>query len=88
MAWRLTSLHYAQMTQFAVDWALVVASLLIALPTVWTVSKTTTAEDEAGYDGPRLKLRRRRLFNFIDYSSHDDVVDLARDNGWFRLTTF
>ena len=34
------------MTQFAMDWGLCIGALIIALPTVWTVSLTTRPEDE------------------------------------------
>ena len=48
MAWRLNALGKSGMTQLAMDWGMCIGSLLIALPTVWTVSKHTEAEDEAG----------------------------------------
>ena len=46
MAWRITALGKPMMTQFAMDWGLCIGSLVIALPTVWTVSSTTRPEDE------------------------------------------
>jgi hypothetical protein len=46
MAWRITALGKPMMTQFAMDWGLCIGALIIALPTVWTVSLTTKPEDE------------------------------------------
>lgn len=47
MAWRV-NLTSSQMTQLGMDWGLCAGSLLIVLPTVLTVSGSTTAEQEAG----------------------------------------
>lgn len=52
MAWRVNALHVSGMTQLGMNWGLCIGSLLIVLPTVWTVSKQTTVEDEAGYTPP------------------------------------
>ena len=46
MAWRLTALSTPLMTQFGMDWGLCIGSLIIVLPTAWTVSETTRPEDE------------------------------------------
>jgi MFS family permease len=47
MAWRVNALKVAPLTQFGMNWGLCIGSLIIVLPTVWTVSKTTTTDDEA-----------------------------------------
>lgn len=44
MAWRVNALHVSAMNQFAMNWGLSIGSLLIVLPTVWTVSQTTMAD--------------------------------------------
>ena len=41
MAWRINALHVAPMSQLAMNWGLSIGSLLIVLPTVWTVTQTT-----------------------------------------------
>ncbi|KAL2783084.1 major facilitator superfamily domain-containing protein [Aspergillus keveii] len=49
MAWRVNALGKPAMTQFAMDWGLCMGGLVIALPSVLTVTKTSTAvveEDE------------------------------------------
>ncbi|OAA53598.1 major facilitator superfamily transporter [Niveomyces insectorum RCEF 264] len=49
MAWRINALGKSGMTQFAMDWGLCMGSLVIVLPTVWTVTRQTTLEQEAGF---------------------------------------
>ncbi|GAP89459.1 putative major facilitator superfamily general substrate transporter [Rosellinia necatrix] len=49
MAWRINALHVSALTQLGMNWGLCVGSLLVVLPTVWTVSDHTTAESEAAY---------------------------------------
>ena len=46
MAWRINAQHKTPFTQLGMNWGLCIGSLIVVLPTVWTVSKTTTAEDE------------------------------------------
>jgi hypothetical protein len=41
MAWRVNALKVAPMSQLAMNWGLSIGSLLIVLPTVWTVTQTT-----------------------------------------------
>lgn len=50
MAWRINSLHASAFTQLGMNWGLCIGSLIIVLPTVWTVSTHTTVEAEAGYE--------------------------------------
>jgi hypothetical protein len=35
------------------NWGLCIGSLIIVLPTVWTVADQTTVEAEAGFDGEK-----------------------------------
>lgn len=49
MAWRVNAIGASGMTQLAMNWGLCVGSLVIVAPTVWTVSKHTSAEEEAGF---------------------------------------
>lgn len=46
MAWRINAQHKSAFTQFGMNWGLCIASLIVVLPTVWTVSKTTEPEDD------------------------------------------
>ncbi|KAI0483476.1 putative MFS transporter [Xylaria cf. heliscus] len=55
MAWRINALHTSPLTQLGMDWGLCIGSLLIVLPTVWTVSNHTTIEAEAGYEGQKVE---------------------------------
>ena len=45
MAWRINALHKSPMTQLAMNWGLCIGALVIALPTIWTVSETTGTTD-------------------------------------------
>lgn len=58
MAWRVNALGKSGKTQLAMNWGLCIGSLLIALPTVWTVSKQTTVEDEAAYTPPPVEEKK------------------------------
>lgn len=51
VAWRLGPLKVSSMDQLAIDWGMCIGSLIIVLPTVWTVKDHTEIEDEAGVDG-------------------------------------
>jgi hypothetical protein len=55
MAWRVNALGKPAMTQFAMDWGLCMGGLVIALPSVLAVTKTSTAvvveEEEMGKEG-------------------------------------
>ncbi|KAI1122367.1 putative MFS transporter [Nemania abortiva] len=51
MAWRINALHASALTQLGMNWGLCIGSLLVVLPTVWTVSDHTSVEAEAGYEG-------------------------------------
>jgi hypothetical protein len=53
MAWRINALHKSPLTQLGMNWGLCIGSLIVVLPTVWTVSNHTTVEAEAGYDGDK-----------------------------------
>ena len=51
MAWRINALNSPALTQLGVNWGLSIGSLVIAIPMVWTVSRTsthveTTVEDQ------------------------------------------
>lgn len=47
MAWAINFHKVAPMSQFGMNWGMCIGSLVIVLPTVLTVSKTTTTDDEA-----------------------------------------
>ncbi|CAH0046883.1 unnamed protein product [Clonostachys solani] len=49
MAWRINAQGASGRTQLGMDWGLCIGSLVLALPAVWTVSKSTPMEEEAGY---------------------------------------
>lgn len=49
MAWRVNAQKVAPLTQLGMNWGLCIGSLVVVLPTVWTVSKTTTMEEEQKY---------------------------------------
>jgi MFS family permease len=53
MAWRINALHASAFTQLGMNWGLCIGSLIIVLPSVWTVADHTTVEAEAGYDGEK-----------------------------------
>ncbi|KAI0391191.1 putative MFS transporter [Xylariaceae sp. FL0594] len=53
MAWRINALHKSPLTQLGMNWGLCIGSLVVVLPTVWTVSNHTAVEDEAGGEGGR-----------------------------------
>ncbi|OIW27044.1 putative MFS transporter [Coniochaeta ligniaria NRRL 30616] len=53
MAWRINALHATAFTQLGMNWGLCIGSLIIVLPTVWTVSHHTSVEAEAGYEGEK-----------------------------------
>jgi len=46
MAWRINALGKPAMTQLGMDWGLCMASLVIALPMVWTVTNTSIVNEE------------------------------------------
>ncbi|KAJ5826438.1 MFS transporter [Penicillium riverlandense] len=50
MAWRINALQKPAMAQFAMDWGLCMGSLVIAIPTVWTVTLTSDATSAEGQD--------------------------------------
>ncbi|KFH45999.1 Protein of unknown functionlike protein [Hapsidospora chrysogenum ATCC 11550] len=58
MAWRVNAVGTSGRAQLGMNWGLCVGSLLIALPTVWTVSKKTTAEEESGYTPPPVEEKK------------------------------
>lgn len=48
MAWRINALHEPQMTQLAMNWGLSIGALVIAIPTVWTITLTSTEPSTSG----------------------------------------
>jgi hypothetical protein len=52
MSWRVNAIGTSPNAQLGMNWGLCIGSLIIVLPTVLTVAKTTTAEAEAGYNAP------------------------------------
>ncbi|KAH8158538.1 hypothetical protein CIB48_g9704 [Xylaria polymorpha] len=55
MAWRINALHTSPLTQLGMNWGLCIGSLLLVLPTVWTVSDHTTVSVEAGHEGKKYE---------------------------------
>lgn len=53
MAWRVNALHAPAFTQLGMNWGLCIGSLIIVLPSVWTVADRTTVEAEAGFDAEK-----------------------------------
>lgn len=51
MAWRISALRTDPMTQLGMNWGLCIGSLVIAIPTVWTVTMTTKSETDEGGTG-------------------------------------
>lgn len=60
MAWRVNALHKSPMTQLGMNWGLCIGSLVIVLPTVWTVTRETRAEDERGGAPPVVGEEKQR----------------------------
>ncbi|UNI17570.1 hypothetical protein JDV02_003900 [Purpureocillium takamizusanense] len=58
MAWRINALKVSPMSQLGMNWGLCIGSLIVVLPTVWTVTKSTTVEEEvqATHQVPESKL--------------------------------
>ena len=54
MAWRINAQHVAPMTQLAMDWGLCIGSLIIATPTVWAVTLTSTVAPTV-YEDEKVK---------------------------------
>lgn len=52
MSWRVNALGTSPNAQLGMNWGLCIGSLIIVLPTVWTVANTTKVEEEAGYRPP------------------------------------
>ena len=48
MAWRINAQNYSAMTQFIMNWALTIGSLLVAIPSVLAVSREVPVEEETG----------------------------------------
>lgn len=52
MAWRVNAEGYSAMTQFAMNWGLCIGSLLVAVPTVWTLGRDVVVEDGSSVEEP------------------------------------
>lgn len=48
VAWRLGPIGVSSMSQLAIDWGMCIGSLVVVIPTVWTVKDHTDSEDESG----------------------------------------
>ncbi|KIJ24610.1 hypothetical protein M422DRAFT_39088 [Sphaerobolus stellatus SS14] len=70
MAWRINALHKPAMTQFAMNWGLLAAALIIASPALWTIKDTTEPEDDEV-----LKDQKNRD-GFESVSRRDDSLDV------------
>ncbi|KAL1844764.1 hypothetical protein VTK73DRAFT_1829 [Phialemonium thermophilum] len=53
MAWRINALKASAFTQLGMNWGLCIGSLVIILPSVWTVSDHTDVQAEAGFDADK-----------------------------------
>ncbi|KAE9576495.1 UNC93-like protein [Colletotrichum fructicola] len=61
MAWRINAQHASAMTQLAMNWGLSIGSLILALPTVLTVTKSTSVLEEAGGEVPQEKAEEKMV---------------------------
>ncbi|KAF9869557.1 hypothetical protein CkaCkLH20_12950 [Colletotrichum karsti] len=61
MAWRINAIHTSAMTQLAMNWGLSIGSLLLALPTVLTVTRSTGVLEEAGAEVPNEKAEEKMV---------------------------
>ncbi|KAL0933227.1 major facilitator superfamily transporter [Colletotrichum truncatum] len=61
MAWRINAQHTSAMTQLAMNWGLSIGSLILALPTVLTVTKSTSVLEEAGAVVPDEKAEEKMV---------------------------
>ncbi|KAL2838270.1 major facilitator superfamily domain-containing protein [Aspergillus pseudoustus] len=57
MAWRINAEKVSGMTQFAMNWGLSIGSLLVAIPTVWTLPRGEEEENVGAGDAGTLQLR-------------------------------
>ncbi|EEP82994.1 conserved hypothetical protein [Uncinocarpus reesii 1704] len=48
MAWRINALQKSPMTQLGMDWGLCIGALVLALPTVWSVTLTSVSHNSDG----------------------------------------
>ncbi|KAL3431946.1 major facilitator superfamily domain-containing protein [Aspergillus tetrazonus] len=53
MAWRINALNKPAMTQFAMDWGLCMGALVVAIPAVLTVTRTSTVDAEVAHQGEK-----------------------------------
>ncbi|KDN66103.1 hypothetical protein CSUB01_01554 [Colletotrichum sublineola] len=61
MAWRINAQQTSAMTQLAMDWGLSIGSLVLALPTVLAVTKSTSVLEEAGAGVPSDKIEEKTV---------------------------
>ncbi|TQN71792.1 UNC93-like protein [Colletotrichum shisoi] len=61
MAWRINAQHTSAMTQLAMNWGLSIGSLVLALPTVLAVTKSTSVTEEAGAEAPSEKTEEKMV---------------------------
>ncbi|GKT93009.1 MFS transporter [Colletotrichum tofieldiae] len=61
MAWRINAQHTSAMTQLAMNWGLSMGSLVLALPTVLAVTKSTSVLEEAGAEAPSDKVEEKMV---------------------------
>ncbi|KAK2018139.1 hypothetical protein LZ32DRAFT_634999 [Colletotrichum eremochloae] len=61
MAWRINAQQTSAMTQLAMDWGLSIGSLVLALPTVLAVTKSTSVPEEAGAGVPSDKIEEETV---------------------------
>ncbi|KAL6232083.1 hypothetical protein BDW75DRAFT_233068 [Aspergillus navahoensis] len=55
MAWRINALHKPAITQFAMDWGLCMGALVVAIPAVMAVTRTSTVDVEGMREGESEK---------------------------------
>ncbi|TEA22085.1 UNC93-like protein [Colletotrichum sidae] len=61
MAWRINAEDTSAMTQLAMNWGLSIGSLILALPTVLTVTKSTSVLEEAGAETSSEKANEKMV---------------------------
>jgi MFS family permease len=75
MAWRVNAIGTSAMTQFAMDWGLCMASLVVAIPAVWTV--TTTSTDEAALAALEAKTQPEEEATYEMHQSGKETHEIS-----------
>lgn len=64
MAWRISALRKAPMVQLGMNWGLCIGALMLAVPTVWSVTLTTkTSAEEDGIEMEKKEAGEDKAYN-------------------------